>query len=191
MPRKADIHQRPVAPDPIFQSTLVTRFIKGLMRRGKRTVAERVFYRSMLMVEERANHNPLEVFEQAFRNVMPEVEVRSRRVGGSTYQVPNEVRPKRRVALTIRWLVEAAAKRPEHSMEERLAHELMDAARGGRSGETAGRHLSHGGSQPGLCSLPVLSAAPGPKRRGGGKAGSGTAKGCNTAATENRGEPEP
>lgn len=130
MPRKAAIHQRPVVPDPIFRSTLVTRFIKGLMRRGKRSVAERIFYQAMLLIEERAHRNPLDVFEQAFRNVMPEVEVRSRRVGGSTYQVPTEVRPCRRVALAIRWIIGAARKRPEHSMEERLAHELMDAARG-------------------------------------------------------------
>jgi small subunit ribosomal protein S7 len=124
------MHQRPIVPDPIFHSTLVTRFIKGLMRQGKRTVAEQIFYQAMTIIEQRTHRNPLEILEQAYRNVMPDVEVRSRRVGGSTYQVPTEVRPRRRVALTIRWIVGTARKRPEHSMEERLAQELMDAARG-------------------------------------------------------------
>jgi len=130
MPRKGLAEIRPVEPDPIFQSTLVTRFIKGLMRKGKRSVAERIFYGALLEIEDREHKNPLEVFQQAIYNVMPEIEVRSRRIGGSTYQVPTEVRPKRRVALAIRWLINSARQRPEKSMRERLARELTDAARG-------------------------------------------------------------
>lgn len=130
MPRKGLAEVRRVEPDPIFRSTLVTRFIKGLMRKGKRSVAERIFYGALLEIGDREGQNPLEVFQQAIHNVMPDMEVRSRRIGGSTYQVPTEVRPKRRVALAIRWLIHSARRRPEKSMRERLAHELIDAARG-------------------------------------------------------------
>jgi len=128
MPRKAFIVPRPVMPDRIFQSRLATRFINCIMRKGKKTVAERIFYGALLEVERRTKQNPLDIVAQALRNVMPEVEVRSRRVGGATYQVPMEVRPKRKVSLGIRWLVEAARSRPEHTMIRRLAAEFIDAA---------------------------------------------------------------
>jgi len=99
------------------------------MRKGKRSVAERIFYGALLEIERRTKQNPLDVFEQAIRNVMPMVEVRSRRIGGATYQIPMEVRPKRRIALAIRWLVEAARERSGRSMIEKLAQELIDASR--------------------------------------------------------------
>ncbi len=132
MSRKRTIHHRPVPPDPLLGSTLCERFIRYMMIGGKRSRAEHVFYGALLRIEERTGRNPLEVLEEAFINVRPSVEVTSRRVGGSTYQVPSEVRAKRSVALAIRWLVQAARGRAEKGMIERLAGELVDAA--GRQG---------------------------------------------------------
>src|SRR5687767_5069325 len=116
MPRKGPPPKRRLIPDPVYHSELVTRFINRLLVQGKRSTAERIFYASMETVEERAGAPALEVFEKAMRNVMPVVEVRPRRVGGATYQVPIEVRPDRRQSLGIRWMVNAARRRGGKTM---------------------------------------------------------------------------
>jgi small subunit ribosomal protein S7 len=112
----------------VYNDVLVQRFINRLMVCGKKSVAEKIFYRAMEIVSERTKRNPLEVFHQALKNVMPVLEVRPRRVGGATYQVPMEVRPERRISLGIRWLVTSARKRGGRTMIEKLAAEIMDAA---------------------------------------------------------------
>jgi small subunit ribosomal protein S7 len=132
MSRKHTIYHRPLSPDPVLGSTVSERFIRALMRGGKRTRAEYCFYGALLRIAERTGRNPLEVLEEAFINVRPRVEVQSRRIGGATYQVPVEVRPSRAVALTIRWIINAARGRGERGMVEKLANELIDAA--GRAG---------------------------------------------------------
>jgi small subunit ribosomal protein S7 len=133
MPRRGNIPKRETLPDPVYQSPLVTRFINCMMLDGKRSVAERTFYSALTIVEEKAKDDPLKIFRKAVDNVKPAVEVKSRRVGGSNYQVPVEVRPERSAALALRWLIGYARNRPEHSMRERLAGEFLDAsaARGG------------------------------------------------------------
>jgi small subunit ribosomal protein S7 len=128
MPRRAIIQRRDVVPDPKYGSRLVAKFINAMMLRGKRSLAERIMYEALEMMAERAKQDPLKLFKQAVDNVKPALEVKSRRVGGSTYQVPVEVRPERRTSLSMRWIVGFARKRPEKSMEERLAGELLDAA---------------------------------------------------------------
>ncbi|MCC7492917.1 MAG: 30S ribosomal protein S7 [Fimbriimonadaceae bacterium] len=128
MSRKHSIHHRETPPDPVLGSTVCERFIRYLMKGGKRSRSEHVFYGALLRIAERTGRNPLEVFEEAFLNVRPRIEVQSRRVGGSTYQIPAEVRPVRSVALTIRWIVGAARSRGEKGMIERLAAELIDAS---------------------------------------------------------------
>ncbi len=128
MPRKGPIRPRPITPDPVYSSVLAQRFINRLMLDGKKSVAERIFYSAMELLEQRAKRPALEVFESAVRNIMPVIEVRPRRVGGSTYQVPVEVRPERKVALALRWAVTNARKRAGRSMAEKLAGELFDAA---------------------------------------------------------------
>lgn len=128
MSRKQSINHRATPPDPILNSTVVERFIRYLMLGGKRTRAEYVFYGALLRIAEKSGRNPLEVLDEAFTNVRPRVEVQSRRVGGSTYQIPAEVRPMRSIALTVRWIVQAARTRSEKGMIERLANELIDAA---------------------------------------------------------------
>ena len=130
MPRRREIPKRELAADPVYASTLVTKFINSMMYDGKKSVAERIVYAAMDTLKRRAgpNGDPLRLFHEAMDNVKPAVEVRSRRVGGATYQVPVEVRPARRQALAIRWLIESARKRGENTMEERLSGELMDAA---------------------------------------------------------------
>ena len=128
MPRRGEAPKRTILPDPVFDSPLVQRVINKIMLGGKKVVAERVFYGAMQLVGERTGKNPLEVFAQAMRNITPTVEVRPRRVGGATYQVPVEVSARRQVTLAIRWLVAAARARPERTMVERLANELMGAA---------------------------------------------------------------
>lgn len=130
MPRKGPAPKRAVAPDPVYNSRLAAKFINRLLMKGKRSVAERIFYGAMDLIAQRTNQNPIEVFEKAMKNVMPVVEVKPRRVGGATYQVPVEVRPDRRQALGIRWLVQFSRRRPGRTMVERLAAELMDAANG-------------------------------------------------------------
>ena len=128
MPRKKLIDKRPVVPDPKFNSALVSKFTNGLMLDGKKSVARHLFYDAMDIIAERvADEEPLAVFEVAMDNIRPRVEVKSRRVGGATYQVPVEVRPERRNALAIRWIIEFAKKRSGQSMSDRLAAELLDA----------------------------------------------------------------
>ena len=128
MPRKGPAPRRVIPPDPVYNDVLVQRFINRLMVCGKKSVAEKIFYRAMEIVGERTKRNPLEVFHQALKNVMPILEVRPRRVGGATYQVPMEVRPERRTSLGIRWLVTSARKRGGRTMIDKLAAEIIDAA---------------------------------------------------------------
>lgn len=125
--RKAPV--RKVLPDPKYHSELVSKFINGLMLEGKRSKAEKIFYGAMDIIEQKLKKDPVEVFRKAMENVMPLLEVRSRRVGGATYQVPVEVRDKRRRSLAIRWLVGFSRKRSEKTMAQRLANELMAAFR--------------------------------------------------------------
>ncbi|RMG32581.1 MAG: 30S ribosomal protein S7 [Gammaproteobacteria bacterium] len=128
MPRRRVAAKREILPDPKFGSQVLAKFINMVMVDGKKSVAERIMYGALDMVAERRGGDPMELLEQALDNVRPMVEVKSRRVGGATYQVPVEVRPVRRNALAMRWLIEAARKRSEKSMAARLAGELMDAA---------------------------------------------------------------
>ena len=134
MPRRGFIAKRDVLPDPIYNSKLVTRLINNVMYDGKRGVAQRIVYGAFDIIKSNSESaNPMEVFEKAMENVMPSLEVKARRVGGATYQVPIEVRPERRQTLGLRWLVGFARKRSERTMRERLAKELLDA-----SSETGG-----------------------------------------------------
>lgn len=130
MPRSRRPERRVLPPDPRYSSPLVTRFINGLLQRGKRSLAERIFYRAMDLVAQRSGEDAFAVFNRAVNNVKPMLEVRPRRVGGATYQVPMEVPSHRRVALAIRWLVHAARARSERGMVEKLAAEILDAAKG-------------------------------------------------------------
>jgi small subunit ribosomal protein S7 len=127
MPRRSAAERREVAPDAIYGSELVQRFINRLMLRGKKAMAEKILYQTMKNVEERTGKAALEVFDRALINVTPQVEVRSRRVGGQTYQVPVEVKPVRKRSLSIRWLIGYARRRPGGTMIERLTAELLDA----------------------------------------------------------------
>ena len=127
MSRRHAAEKREVLPDAKYGDTVLTKFMNNLMVDGKKSVAERIVYSAMDRVEGKIKRSPLEVFHEALDNIQPSVEVRSRRVGGATYQVPVEVRPERREALAIRWLIKASRARNENTMEERLAGELMDA----------------------------------------------------------------
>jgi small subunit ribosomal protein S7 len=133
MPRRRRPEPREVIPDPLYNSTLVEKFINSMMWDGKKTVAERIFYQSMEMLRERSGDDPLKAFKKAVENVKPLLEVKTRRVGGANYQVPIEVPQNRRTSLAIRWIVINARSRPEKGMPEKLANELNDAAnmRGG------------------------------------------------------------
>ena len=128
MPRRGRVTRRDVLADPIYGSKLVTRLINNIMLDGKRGVAQKVVYKAFDILREQTGREPLEVFEEAMENIMPTLEVKARRVGGATYQVPIEVRPDRRQALALRWLTTYSRARSEKTMEERLAKELMDAA---------------------------------------------------------------
>lgn len=128
MPRRREVPKRPIIPDPKYHDKTVAKFVNGLMLKGKKSVAESICYGSFDVIQEKTNHDPLEVFKKAINNVMPSIEVKSRRVGGSTYQVPVEVRSERRLALAMRWLIGYARQRGEKTMRERLASELLDAA---------------------------------------------------------------
>jgi small subunit ribosomal protein S7 len=130
MPRKGEVRRREVLPDPKFHDRTVSKFINSMMNCGKKSTAEQILYGALDLIGERAKEDALGVFKRALDNVKPVVEVRSRRVGGATYQVPIEVRPTRRVSLAMRWIVTNARTRSEKSMAERLAAELMDAANG-------------------------------------------------------------
>ncbi|MCP4634701.1 MAG: 30S ribosomal protein S7 [candidate division Zixibacteria bacterium] len=127
MPRRKRIQKRGWEPDPKYSSALATRFINNLLKEGKRSVAERIFYDSMATIEEKTKQSGIEVFEKAVNNVKPYLEVKSRRIGGSNYQVPVEVRPDRRTALAIRWILGFARGRSGKSMSDRLAEELIAA----------------------------------------------------------------
>jgi small subunit ribosomal protein S7 len=129
MPRRKAAARRTVLPDPKYKEVIVARFINGLMRRGKKSTAEAIMYDALDRIEQQTQQPGLEIFKKALENVKPIVEVKSRRVGGATYQVPLEVRPNRRTALGIRWLISFAKTRPEHSMAEKLAAELVAAAK--------------------------------------------------------------
>ena len=134
MPRRREIAKRELLPDALYQSPLVTKFINTIMSEGKRSTAERILYQSFDLIKERSGDDPLKVFKKAVDNVKPSLEVKSRRVGGSNYQVPIEVNPNRRLSLSIRWLVGFARSRGDgKTMQEKLANELLDAAnlRGG------------------------------------------------------------
>ncbi len=124
--RKAPV--REVLPDPIYSSKLVTKFINTVMLDGKRSVAEKIFYGALNKIDSKGEDKGFEVFEKAIENIKPSVEVKSRRVGGATYQVPVEVRPVRQQSLSIRWLIDATRKRNERTMIDKLANELLDAA---------------------------------------------------------------
>jgi small subunit ribosomal protein S7 len=128
MSRRHRAEKREVNPDPKFNDLVVSKFMNSIMRQGKKSVAERIVYGALDRMQSKAKSNPVQLFHQALENVMPAVEVRSRRVGGATYQVPVEVRNERRQALAIRWLITAARGRNENTMEERLSGELLDAA---------------------------------------------------------------
>ncbi len=128
MPRRREVPKRVVLPDPKFGSTQITKFVNMIMRGGKKSVAETIIYRALDRIGEKVTGEPMDVLDKALENVSPMVEVKSRRVGGATYQVPVEVRTSRRTALAMRWLIEASRKRGEKSMQLKLAGELMDAA---------------------------------------------------------------
>jgi small subunit ribosomal protein S7 len=129
MPRRKQVEKRELPADPIYGSVTVTRFINSLMRRGKRSVAERIFYEALERIDNVTGGEGLTTFEKAVNNVRPQVEVKSRRVGGATYQVPVEVARDRSTALAFRWLITFAKERPEHTMAQRLAAELLSASR--------------------------------------------------------------
>ncbi|MGM9929574.1 MAG: 30S ribosomal protein S7 [Bacillus sp. (in: firmicutes)] len=128
MPRKGPVAKRDVLPDPVYNSKLITKLINKLMIDGKRGTAQQILYNSFDIIAERTGKEPMEVFDQALKNIMPVLEVKARRVGGSNYQVPVEVRPDRRTTLGLRWLVNYTRLRGEKTMEERLANEILDAA---------------------------------------------------------------
>jgi len=128
VPRRGNVPKREVLPDPMYRSVLVTKLINSIMLDGKKGVAQKVVYGAFDIVKEQTDKDPLEVFNAAMENVMPSLEVKARRVGGATYQVPMEVRPERRQTLALRWLTAYSRKRSERTMKERLAGELMDAA---------------------------------------------------------------
>ena len=128
MPRRREVVKRDILPDPKYSNKLVAKFINNLMWDGKKSISEAIFYGSMDVIKERTGEDPLAIFQQALSNVKPTLEVKSRRVGGATYQVPVEVRTGRRNALAMRWIIGYARERGEKTMQERLAGELMDAA---------------------------------------------------------------
>ena len=127
MPRRGNVPKREVLPDPVYNSTLVTKLINSVMLDGKKGIAQRVVYDAFKIVEDKTGKNGLDAFQQAMENIMPSLEIKSRRVGGATYQVPLEVRPERRQTLGLRWLTAYSRKRSEKTMKERLAAEIMDA----------------------------------------------------------------
>ena len=128
MPRRGSIARKELQPDPMYNSTLVTKFINSMMYGGKRSTSQRIMYEALGVVQQKTQDDPLKVFKKAVDNVKPALEVKSRRVGGSNYQVPIEVTPNRRTSLALRWLIGFARKRPERTMKDKLAAELIDAA---------------------------------------------------------------
>ena len=142
MPRRREVPKREILPDPKFKNVELSKFVNVLMTAGKKAVAERIIYGALDQIQKKSGKDPIEVFAQAVQNVKPIVEVKSRRVGGANYQVPVEVRPVRRMALSMRWIREAAQKRGEKSMTQRLAGELAEAAEG-RGGAMKKREEVH------------------------------------------------
>ena len=142
MPRRGYIAKRDVLPDPIYNSKVVTKLVNNIMLDGKKSVAQKIVYDAFDIIKERENKNPLEVFEAALENVMPVLEVKARRIGGATYQVPLEIRPERRQTLGLRWIVTYARKRHETTMAEKLAGELIDAING-NGGEFKNKEDTH------------------------------------------------
>ncbi len=142
MPRKGEVKKRDILPDPKYQDRTVTKFINSMLFDGKKSLAERILYESLDLVAERGKEDALAVFKRALDQVKPVVEVRSRRVGGATYQVPVEVRPQRRMSLAMRWLVQNSRARPEKSMVQKLAGEILDAANG-RGGAVKKKEDTH------------------------------------------------
>ena len=130
MPRKGYIAKREVLPDPVYNSKVVTKLVNNIMLNGKKSVAQKIVYGAFDIVKEKEQRDPLEVFEEALNNIMPVLEVKARRVGGATYQVPLEIRPERRQTLGLRWLVRYARTRHEKTMAEKLAGEIIDAING-------------------------------------------------------------
>ena len=128
MPRRREVPERVIIPDSKYNNKLVSKFTKSIMRDGKKSIAESIIYDAFDIIKQKTNESPVKIFEQALENVKPMIEVKSRRVGGSTYQIPTEVRPSRRTALGIRWIIGFARKRSEKSMAIKLAAELLDAA---------------------------------------------------------------
>ncbi|UCH20860.1 MAG: 30S ribosomal protein S7 [Deltaproteobacteria bacterium] len=128
MPRRKEVADREIIPDSKYNNKLVAKFIRSIMRDGKKSLAESILYKALDTIGEKTKEEPLKIFEKAVNNTRPLIEVKSRRVGGSTYQVPTEIRPSRRTALGIRWIIEFARKRPEKGMSEKLAAEFIDAA---------------------------------------------------------------
>ncbi len=128
MPRRRDIQKRVIEPDPVHNSRLIAKFINSLLLKGKKSTAESILYGAFEIIEKRTKESPTQLFEKAIDNVRPVIEVKSRRVGGSTYQVPTEILPDRRLALGIKWLIGNSRKRAEKTMKEKLAAELIDAA---------------------------------------------------------------
>jgi small subunit ribosomal protein S7 len=128
MPRRREVPERIIIPDPKYNNKLVSRFIKSIMRDGKKSTAESILYQAFDIIEKKTNESPVKIFEQAVDNVKPMIEVKSRRVGGSTYQVPTEIRPSRKTALGIRWIIGFARKRSEKGMVNKLAAEFLDAS---------------------------------------------------------------
>ena len=129
MPRRREVPKRKVAGDPKYDNKLVAKFIKSIMHDGKKSLAESILYGAFDIIEEKSNEEPIKIFEKAMENIKPKIEVKSRRVGGSTYQVTTEVRPARRTALGIRWIIGFSRKRPEKGMANKLAAEFMDASK--------------------------------------------------------------
>ena len=127
MPRRGNVPKREILPDPVYGSVLVTRLVNSVMLDGKKGVAQKIVYDAFEIVGEKTGKNPLEVFEQALENIMPVLEVKARRVGGATYQVPMEVRPERRQTLGLRWITTYSRARSERTMKDRLANEILDA----------------------------------------------------------------
>lgn len=128
MPRKGHVPKRDVLPDPIYNDKVVTKMVNNIMQDGKKGIAQKIVYGAFEIIKEKSGSDPLEVFEKALNNIMPVLEVKARRVGGATYQVPMEVRPERRQALGLRWLVNYSRARGERTMRERLASEILDAS---------------------------------------------------------------
>ena len=160
MPRRAEISVRPLDPDPVYQSQLVTQLINKVMNDGKKSVAEKIVYDALALVSERSGKPPLEVLEGAVKSVTPVLEVRSRRVGGANYQVPVEVPQRRARTLAVRWIVTNARDRREKGMSQKLSGEILDALnQQGGAWKPQGRRLPDGAGQQGLRALPLVDGA--------------------------------